>query len=124
MNLVESIISSLHRLNELQVEPKAAWAGHLSPGERAHEIERLRALLPATVLGHHDRMVARGKRSLAMVSGGVCGACRLQLPVGHRIGRSNDLDVCDNCGVFLEWPRARGMGSPFCGPAVPNADAA
>jgi len=58
------------------------------------------------LLGHHDRMIARGRPSLTLVRNGVRGACHLHLPRGHHramSGLQRDLDLCDHCGVFLEW---------------------
>lgn len=105
MHDIRRIIEALRRLNDLEAEPIAGWAGALTEREREIAIERAREGLPTSLLGHHDRLIARGKRSLAIVRNGVCGACHLNLPLGHRhpSRRGDDLDVCDNCGVFLEW---------------------
>ncbi len=104
MNL-HHLITSLRRLNELQCKPHAPWVSMLSDGERSLAIEQARRGVPTSILGHHDRMVQRGKRSLAIVQNGVCGACHLKLPIGRRkrMADGHVLDVCDHCGVFLEW---------------------
>jgi hypothetical protein len=105
MHDIQKITKSLKRLNDLEARPSSVWVGALTERERRLAVERARQGLPTALLGHHDRMIARGKRSLATVRNGVCGACHIRLPIGHRRGAvpGGDLDVCDNCGVFIEW---------------------
>lgn len=105
MQELTHLLRGLRRLNELQARPLAPWAASLTERERDLAVEQARLGLPTYLLGHHDRLVARGKRSLAVVRNGVCGACHIRLPLGHQhpAARGGDLDVCDNCGVFLEW---------------------
>ncbi len=105
MNNIQRILDALRQLNDLEVPPLAPWAAALSPGERNLCAAQAREGIPTAILGHHDRMAARGKRSLAKVQNGVCGACHLRLPTGHRSHQTEfeEMDVCDNCGVFLEW---------------------
>lgn len=106
MHNLKKIAATLRGLNDLEAKPEAGWVKVLSPGEKRIAIERFREFLPTSLLKHHDDRIARGKRSLAWVKNGICGACHLELPSGHRVRKAagNDLDVCDNCGVFLEWP--------------------
>ncbi len=101
------LLITLHKLNDLQCAPLKEWTEAFSPGEREVLIKSLRETLPTSLLGHHDRLVAQGKRSLAPVQNGICGACQLRLPRGHvRPKLEPDLDLCDHCGAFLEWPKA------------------
>lgn len=69
----------------------------------AQEVATARTLIPTAILGHHDRMRARGKKSVAAVRNSICGGCHLKLPISHSISLNpeNDIEVCDNCGVFL-----------------------
>lgn len=99
------ITASLWRLQSLE-RGTGPLSGALSPLERKFEIERLRRILPASILGHHDRMLQRGKASIAAVRDGVCSACHLRLPKGHlaRLRSARDLEVCDNCGTFICLP--------------------
>lgn len=99
------ITSSLCRLHALETGT-GRLAGALTPLEKRLEIERLRSILPASILGHHDRMLQQGKASVAPVRNGVCSACRLRLPSGHlaRLKSSQDLEVCDHCGTFIYLP--------------------
>lgn len=107
MKDLQRCLRGLRRLNELQCKPRALWVTFLTEREREIAIEQAREGLPTYLLGHHDRLVARGKRSLATVRNGVCGGCHIRLPIGHQhpSARGEDLDVCDNCGVFLEWEK-------------------
>jgi len=106
MHNLATLLNTLHKLNDLQCAPRQEWTEAFSPGEREVLITSLRATLPTSLLGHHDRLVSRGKRSLAPVLNGVCGACQIHLLRGHvRPKLEPDWDLCDHCGVFLEWPK-------------------
>jgi len=107
MKTAEHILDALRELNRVQIRPPASFA-KLSKKERTRQIEALRLQLPTSILGHHDRRIATGQKSLVRVRKGVCGACHLKLPRGHKpIASANaDLDVCDNCGIFLDWSEA------------------
>jgi hypothetical protein len=96
------ITLSLRRLSALETG-SGPLAAALTATEQKLEIARLRAILPASILGHHDRMIQRGKPSIAPVADGICTACHLRLPTGHlaRLQSSQDLEVCDHCGTFL-----------------------
>lgn len=96
------VTDSLKRLCELE-RGKGPLANALSGSEKQHEINRLRSILPAFILGHHDRKIQMGKASIVSVINGVCSACHLRLPSGHaaRLQSSQDLEVCDNCGTFI-----------------------
>ena len=93
---------SLIRLCNLE-RGKGNLTASLSELEKLHEISRLRSIIPAFILGHHDRKIQMGKASIVPVINGVCGACHLRLPSGHaaRLQSSQDLEVCDNCGSFI-----------------------
>jgi len=96
------ITSTLKRLCDLEFG-SGILASALSDTEKNHEIARLRSIIPASFLGHHDRMLQRGKRSVVPVMDGICSACHLRLPIGHiaHLKTSQDLEVCDNCSTFI-----------------------
>lgn len=104
METVSLILESLRELNRLQIRPPATFT-KLSKKEQKRQIESLRAQLPTAILGHHDRRITTGQKSLAVVRKGTCGGCHLKLPRGHQSAAkaNTDLDVCDNCGIFLDW---------------------
>jgi predicted nucleic acid-binding Zn-ribbon protein len=65
-------------------------------------IKSLRAKLPVGVLILHDKMRARGKRSVAGVRRGVCSGCHLALGVGNVAAvRARELRRCGNCGRYV-----------------------
>lgn len=74
--------------------------------EKARAAE-LRQTIPAPLLGHYDRLAARGKKGVAVVlrtpTGGVCGGCRMRLPTGvyAKLLRDDDIAMCDNCARYL-----------------------
>lgn len=107
MHDLTQLLRTLQKLNDLQSPPLAEWVDVFSPRERKVLIKSLRATLPTSLLGHHDRAISRGRRSLAEVRKGICGVCHLRLPKGHfRAKLVSELDLCDHCGAFLEWPTA------------------
>lgn len=66
----------------------------------------LRALIPAQILGHYDRLVARGKKGVAVVRNQVCSGCHMQIPIGtvNTLMQGNDIRLCDTCGRYLYLP--------------------
>ena len=97
------IMQGLRRLHEL--EDKAADLGPKQelPSDEAALMAKLRATLPPMIIGHHDRMRQRGKRSVAEVKHNVCMACHMAVPVGvvQTLRRGEDIQVCGNCGRYL-----------------------
>jgi predicted nucleic acid-binding Zn-ribbon protein len=66
--------------------------------------EKLRAKVPPQVLGHYDRLRARGKKGLALVRDNrVCVECHVQVPLGTvaTIMKGEDIQLCGNCGRYL-----------------------
>ncbi len=104
MTQAQNIIQSLRLLASLEIEERKSSKHDAQHQEVLQRIETLRALLPTAILGHHDRLKARGKPSVAPVRHGVCGACHLAIPHGRLadLRRTADaLNVCDHCGVFV-----------------------
>jgi len=66
-------------------------------------IAELRAKIPAQILGHYDRLVARGKKGVAMVRGQVCTGCHMTVPIGAvmTLKHGNDIQLCESCGRYL-----------------------
>jgi predicted CXXCH cytochrome family protein len=80
-------------------------------------------LIP-NILGHHDRMRARGRKSIAPVRNGVCAGCHMVVATGilATLRRQDDIQLCANCGRYLyieETPPA----PPAEEPAVEEAPA-
>ena len=66
----------------------------------------LRAKIPLQILGHYDRLVARGKKGVAMVRGQVCTGCHMSVPIGAimTLKHGNDIQLCESCGRYLYLP--------------------
>ena len=63
----------------------------------------LRSQIPAQILGHYDRLVARGKKGIALVRKQTCSACHMQIPLGAvmTLRRGDDIVLCESCGRYL-----------------------
>ena len=70
------------------------------------ERARLRAEIPEPILGHFDRLLARGKKGISLIRHGVCTGCHLRVPVGTLVtlARGADIQLCGNCGRYLHLP--------------------
>ena len=68
----------------------------------------LRALIPAQILAHYDRLVVRGKKGVAVVRNQVCTGCHMRLPIGtiNTLMQGADIQLCDTCGRYLYLPDA------------------
>jgi predicted nucleic acid-binding Zn-ribbon protein len=73
--------------------------------EKDAEAQRaeLRARVPQPILGHYDRLVARGKKGVATVRNQVCTGCHMRLPIGtiNTLMQGQDIQLCDTCGRYL-----------------------
>ena len=63
----------------------------------------LRSQIPAQILGHYDRLVARGKKGVALLRNQTCAACHMNVPLGSvlTLRRGDDIVLCENCGRYL-----------------------
>jgi predicted nucleic acid-binding Zn-ribbon protein len=76
-------------------------------------IESLRANVPFPILIWHDRLRARGTRSVAEVRHGVCSGCHLGLAVGNvnALG-TGGMQRCGNCGRYLYFVEEESEPAP------------
>ncbi len=67
------------------------------------EIAELRGKIPLPILGHYDRLAARGKKGLAIVENQVCTGCHMRLPLGviMALKHAEEIQLCDSCGRYL-----------------------
>ncbi len=74
--------------------------------EKEAKITELRKLVPPPVLSHFDRLVVRGKKSVALVRHGVCTECHIRVPVGTLASliTPHDVYLCDSCSCYLLLP--------------------
>jgi predicted nucleic acid-binding Zn-ribbon protein len=81
-------------------------------------IAELRTLIPAQIIGHYDRFMARGKKGVAVIKGQVCTACHMQVPRNTvlTLMHGDDIQICENCGRYLCLPE-------HVNPSVPDEKA-
>ena len=72
----------------------------------------LRAKVPTQILAHYDRLVARGKKGVAIVRDQVCTACHMRLPIGviMSLMHGQDIQLCESCGRYLSLSPAAETG--------------
>lgn len=94
---MRQIMEKLLALQKLALDTK--------PLKLEHETEVLkwREKMPASILSHFDRLIARGKKGVAIARNGACGECHLRLPSGTMgaLAYTNEVHLCDNCGRYL-----------------------
>jgi predicted nucleic acid-binding Zn-ribbon protein len=105
---------TLRNIVELQEIELGATAG-----ATAHaRIEELRGKIPPQILGHYDRLIARGKKGIVPVQGQTCGGCHMRQPLGviTILMKAADIQLCDSCGRYLYLPEA--SAPPVTSPAM------
>jgi predicted nucleic acid-binding Zn-ribbon protein len=71
----------------------------------------LRQKIPAPILVHYDRLMARGKKGIVAVRHQTCSGCHMRLPIGvvSTLMHGTDIQLCDCCGRYLYLPEGEGM---------------
>lgn len=94
-NLIENLL-------KLQTIEFGGAAGAETKKTRAD----LRARIPVPILVHYDRLMARGKKGVAVIKGQTCGECHVQVPRNTVLILMNgtDIQLCGNCGRYLCLP--------------------
>jgi hypothetical protein len=66
-------------------------------------IAELRERIPAQILAHYDRLVAKGKKGVAAVRNQVCTGCHMRVPIGvvTTLMHDTDIQLCESCGRYL-----------------------
>ena len=69
-------------------------------------IAELRGKIPAQILAHYDRLVARGKKGVTAIRGENCSSCHIHVPIGAimTLKRGEDIQLCESCGRYLYLP--------------------
>jgi len=97
---MKNIMESLFALQTLQLQS--------GPGQRNRDaaMETTRKTIPGVVLTHYDRLMAHGKKGVAIVRNGVCTECHLRVAIGALadLAHASDIQVCGNCGRYLFLP--------------------
>jgi predicted nucleic acid-binding Zn-ribbon protein len=96
---MNELINGLLKLQSIEFD------GQVVP-DKEKCVAELRAKIPAPILGHYDRLVARGKKGTAIVRNEVCTACHMHVPRGVVLTliRGDDVQLCENCGRYLCLP--------------------
>jgi predicted nucleic acid-binding Zn-ribbon protein len=70
------------------------------------KITELKGSIPQPILAHYERLVARGKKGVALVRNQVCTGCHMRLPIGtiNTLMQGQDIQLCDTCGRYLCLP--------------------
>jgi len=63
----------------------------------------LRGKIPPQILGHYDRLLAKGRKGVAAVRNQVCTGCHMRVPVAvvATLMHDTDIQLCENCGRYL-----------------------
>jgi predicted nucleic acid-binding Zn-ribbon protein len=96
---MKMLMENLVRLQSLECDEPA------KPGHAA-QIAELRGQIPAPILGHYDRLRARGKKGVAAVRHQVCTGCHMSVPLATvlTLKHGTDVQLCDSCGRYLYLP--------------------
>lgn len=91
------IIERLYEVQRLQTGPTA------NAPDTQSQIEALRKEVPEPILAHYDRLLARGKKGVALVRNTVCTGCMMKLASGIHAAllRDEDIAMCDTCARYL-----------------------
>jgi predicted nucleic acid-binding Zn-ribbon protein len=70
------------------------------------QVADLRTKVPPPILGHYDRLRARGKKGVAIVRNQSCTGCHMHVPIGMItvLMRGEDVQLCESCGRYLYLP--------------------
>ena len=117
MKTVVEIMESLVALQEIQLKRPRQTAA------TKEEITKFRSDIPEGILGHFDRLLARGKKGVALARNGVCTECHLKISSGTwaNLPRKSDIHLCDSCGRYLYLPPQADIAlpDPVAAPAKP-----
>lgn len=115
------MLTPMHVVMETLVELQKVEFGPDAESSTAKAaIEKLRAQVPPQIIGHYDRLRARGKKGLALVRDNkVCTECHVGIPVGTYLVvlKGLDLQLCGNCGRYLYVIAPPPGPDPDAGPA-------
>jgi predicted nucleic acid-binding Zn-ribbon protein len=91
-------------------------------GSAEAAISQLRRKIPLPILEHYDRLMARGKKGVAIVRNQVCTGCHMRIPIGaiNTLMHGEDIQMCETCGRYLYLP-PEAPTAPVEVPAAPPA---
>ena len=94
---MSTTMETLYELQGLLLSSKTSAA---TPESRIH---KLRQDVPPPILAHFDRVIAQGRKGVALVRRGICGECHLRVSFATNASlvRPDDIFLCENCGCYL-----------------------
>jgi hypothetical protein len=106
MHSSQLVLTDLVTLVRLEAELNETVPRSLKRPDAEKIIARHRKKIPPMILSHHDRIKAKGRRSIAPVQEWICRACFISIPVGNRqqLTQATDLFICESCGAYLYLP--------------------
>ncbi|HXR07625.1 MAG TPA: hypothetical protein VN765_09865 [Candidatus Acidoferrum sp.] len=109
---MRQILEKLFALQKLQLQTAT-----LSLDDEARILE-LREKVPAPILAHFDRFIARGKKGVSFARHGVCSECHLQITPGTMASLcyTSEVHLCDNCGRYLFLAEIEPVAEPEAPP--------
>jgi hypothetical protein len=114
---MKNVIELLFTLQGLEMGPSP------KSSQNETEIRRLREKIPPPILAHYDRLLARGKKGVAMVRHGVCPECHMSLASGiyAQLIRAEDVVICGSCGRYLFYRPEDKPAEPPLPEPIPTA---
>ena len=98
---MNSVLQDLMKLQALDFGP---------PLDKKSEAQAadFRGKIPQPIIGHYERLRARGKKGVAVVRNQVCTGCHMHVPIGQItvLMRGEDIQLCETCGRYLYLPDA------------------
>jgi len=110
--IMNDIIKILLQLQTLEIN------GHAAP-DQEKKCAELRAKVPPPILAHYDRLVARGKKGVALIRNqSSCSACHISVPrnVVLTLMHNSDVQLCESCGRYLYLPELTASPEPVAAP--------
>jgi hypothetical protein len=106
---MRKIMKQLLALQMFEFGPRSGTA------ESQAEMAKLRDKVPSPILAHYERLVARGKKGVAIARHGVCSECHLRITSGRlaSLVYTNEIQLCDNCGRYLYLPDDEPLGLTY-----------
>ncbi|GIX50301.1 MAG: hypothetical protein KatS3mg132_495 [Limisphaera sp.] len=116
VNSMKELLQNLVRLQGLELE-------EIRERNAAAVIAELRTKIPPQILGHYDRLMARGKKGIVPVRGQACSGCHMRLPIGviSELMKAEDIQLCDTCGRYLYLEEVIGVAPAAAAPAAEQA---
>lgn len=108
---MKELLQNLLKLQSLEF-------GEMTDPDAEGAMAALRRKIPPQILGHYERLTARGKKGVALVRNQICTGCHMRLPIGviTTLMHARDIQLCDTCGRYLCLAEA--AAQPSAQPAV------